>query len=269
MRRFVRGAGYFFRGIGFLFGNPGLWHLAIAPTMLTLIASLAASGVAFRFGADLVHRVAPHAGWLVGALLAALLWLFVLGVAYVAFVVVSLIASAPFLSPLSAATERIASGSVPPSGNFFLEAARSLLHVVLLLLVYLVASGLLLALQLFVPVLAPVSGTLGVIVTALFFAFDAWDPPLSRRGAGFGEKWSMVARHLPEAIGFGSMAALALAVPGFGLVVPALVAIGGTLLFLDQLPESRVTMSAPAAESASAPPRSRDASAGPSSRSRS
>ena len=57
--------------------------------------------------------------------------------------------------------------------------------------------------------------------------------PLSRRQASFADKWRFVAAHLADALGFGTAVALAMAVPGLGLIVPPAAAVGATLLYVD------------------------------------
>ena len=101
------------------------------------------------------------------------------------------------------------------------------------LLLYVIFSGALFVLQFFVAPLAPFIWVASFFLTALFLAYDACDLPLSRRDFAFGAKWSYVNRHLAESLGFGAVVALLLAIPGFGLVVPAIAAVGGTLLFLE------------------------------------
>jgi uncharacterized protein involved in cysteine biosynthesis len=234
--RFFRGAGFFGKGWRFVLDQKGLWPWVIAPTLLTLAITVGGVWSSWAWGqAYIAARTAGH-GAFYAAILKFFLFLFVVSVGYVAFLVTSLIAAAPFVGTLSERTEKLATGAaVVPHGfaHIVQEAARALGHTLLTLTLYLVFSSVLFLLQFFVAPLAPFVWVGSFFLTALFLGYDAWDLPLSRRGASFGEKWGYVGRHLAESLGFGAAVALLLAIPGFGLVVPAVAAVGGTLLHLD------------------------------------
>ena len=250
--RFVKGAAALPQAIGFVLARPSLWPLVLAPSLVTLVVVLVAGEEALRWGAGFLHQHIAHAHGLLSALVMIALFVFVGAVAYLAFLVVGVVAAAPFAGPLSKRTERLVRGEAPaeqPSQASARPAIRqsqemleevgllrdlvtSLVHVILQLIVYLSVTGTLLVAHFLMPPLAPVTVALGLVATALFLAWDAWDPPLSRRGAGFARKWGYVARHLPEALGFGGVVALLLAVPGLGLIVPPVAAVAGTRLYL-------------------------------------
>ena len=236
--RFTQGAAALPQALGFVLARPSLWPLVLAPSLLTAAVVIVAGEEALRWGAGFLHQHVAHAGGLLSALVVAALFVFVAAVAYLAFVVIGFLAAAPFAGPLSRRTERIICGESRDEVGLLSDLFTSVVHVVLQLIVYVSVTGTLLVAHLLVPPIAPVTVALGLVATALFLAWDAWDPPLSRRGTGFARKWSYVGRHLPEALGFGGVVALLLAVPGLGLIVPPVAAVAGTRLYLSLEDES-------------------------------
>jgi CysZ protein len=234
--RFFRGMGFFGRGLGFTARHPSLWGWVLAPTLLTL--AVVGAGIASFWGWG-KHFVDAHTvghGAFLAGLLTVLLVIVAAGVGYVAYLAISVVATAPFSGYVSERTEKLATGQVvTPRGiaATVTEALRSVGHTLLGLTIYLSLSAVLFVVHWAVPVTAPFVWVLSVILTSLFLAYDAWDQPLSRRGAGFGQKWGRVKAHLAESLGFGSMVALCLAVPLLGLLVVPVAAVGGELLFLD------------------------------------
>ena len=69
---------------------------------------------------------------------------------------------------------------------------RGLGQAILGVLLYLAIAVPLFVVQWFVPVVAPFVWIAGVVQAALFFAFDAFNEPLHRRGASFGGKWRFI-----------------------------------------------------------------------------
>jgi CysZ protein len=154
----------------------------------------------------------------------------------VAFLVASMVATAPFAGTLSEKSEKLARGDAPTQhglGPIVREAVRSTLHTLVSVTIYLTCAIVLFFLQFFVSVLAPFIWVASLFLSGTFLAYDAFDLPLSRRDAKFGRKWAYIGEHTAEALGFGVVVALLIAVPGLNLIVPAIAAVGGTLLFLD------------------------------------
>ena len=110
---------------------------------------------------------------------------------------------------------------------------RGVGQAILGVLLYLAIAVPLFAIHWFVPVLSPLIWIAGVVQAALFFAFDAFNEPLHRRGASFGGKWSFIGEHLAESLGFGIGVALLMAVPLLSIIVTPVAIVGGTLLYLD------------------------------------
>lgn len=236
--RLWRGAAAFGRGLGFCARHPSLWPWLCAPALLTLAVTILGAGATWSFAHGVVAR--HLAG---GAISSALLWLLALGLAiaigYLAFLVVSVVATAPFAGAISERSERIVRGSAPgPEGIFAaaVEGVRDLVHTLFSLAIYLAGAVVLLAAHFVVPPAAPFASAAAIVWTGVFFAYDAFDLPLSRRRASFAGKWSWMRRHGAETLGFGVAGALLQAVPLLNLFVPAVAASAGTLLYLDLEP---------------------------------
>ena len=234
--RFFWGAGFFGRGLSFVLGHKRLWPWVLMPSLLTGAAVFFGTMAAWRWANAFIDaRLAGH-GAFVAALLWVVLFLFVVSMGYVAFLVTSMLATAPFAGPISERTEKLHTGqviAVEGIGAILRNTVRGLGHTVLELSLYIGITLALLFLQLFLSPLAPFIWILNVIITGYFFAFDAYDLTLGRRGKNFGQKWAFLGAHTAEGLGFGVTIALLLVVPGLGLFVPAIAACGSTLLFLE------------------------------------
>jgi len=234
--RFFAGASYVTRGFSFAQAHPSLWPWVLAPAVLTLAAAAAGGAFAWRWGHAFVAAHTAGYGAILAFVVGLVLMVLAVGVAYVAYLAVSLVATAPFAGTLSERTEKLATGArVAPAGiaGVVRSAARSTGHLLIALSIWMAIEVVLLIVQWVVTPLAPLLWPLNLLVTAVFLAYDAWDLSLSRREASFAVKWGTLKKHLAESLGFGVATALLLCIPGFGLLVPALAAIGGTLMFVE------------------------------------
>jgi CysZ protein len=234
--RFFRGMGYFGRGWRVAFGAGALVPWVLLPALLTVVVSGGGAWLTWRWAAELVHRHAAGHGELWGALVWIAVVLVVLATAYVLYVASCLLATAPFAGLLSEGAERVATGQRVPETTWqrmLALAARGLGHSILAVLFYLALAVPLFVLQWLAPPLAPLVWVLGLAQAALFFAFDAFNEPLHRRGAGFVAKWRFIGAHLAESLGFGVGVALLMMVPFLSIIVTPVAIVGGTLLYLD------------------------------------
>jgi CysZ protein len=231
--RTFTGGGYLFRALSFVRGRPSMWGWVAAPAGVTAVAAGLGGWWMWQWGHAFLERHTAGHGAFVGALLGFLLFILTIGVAYVCFLAVSLIATAPFAGFISEKTERLATGAVVTPQGFVRNAIVSLGHTLLSLTIYLALAAGLFVVQFFVAPLAPFLWVANLLLTATFLAYDAWDLPLGRRDRSFAEKWATLRRHRAESLGLGLTAALLLVVPGFGLVVPPLTAVAGTLMFVE------------------------------------
>lgn len=234
--RFFRGMGYFGRGWRVAFGEGRVVPFVLLPAALTVAVAGGGSLWAYHWAQELVARhSAGH-----GALWGAIVWLFVvvlvLATAYVLYVASCLLATAPFAGVLSERAEHVHTGEkVAPQTwrEIVALSLRGLGQAILGVLLYVAIAVPLFAVQWLVPVVAPIVWLLSIAQAALFFAFDAFNEPLHRRGASFGGKWSFIATHLAESLGFGTGVALLMMVPFLSVIVTPVAIVGGTLLYLD------------------------------------
>jgi CysZ protein len=220
---FVSGVAALPRGARLAFGDRTLRRWVLMPFFLTL-ALLAVMGAAFIAYLSNVKGSHAQLAALVGMVAA------VVG-AYLAALLLSI---APFGGVMSRRAELLVSGGARADEHgFFMEALHGIGQAILILGLYLGVSFALLVAQAAVPVLAPLWVVAGLVQTALFVAYDFYDPLLSRRGRSFVEKWRYLGARRAEALGFGAATALLLAVPGVGLFVPPVAVVAATLLAVE------------------------------------
>jgi uncharacterized protein involved in cysteine biosynthesis len=147
------------------------------------------------------------------------------------FVSLQPVVGAPFVDLVSEKTEAVVRGRVPSVG-FLRAAAVSLLHGLMKAALYALALGVTLLLG----AVTGFGGVLGMVLYAVFFAFDAFDYPLSRRGCSFGDKWSYLVSHPVQTLGFSIGATVFYLIPLAALVAPTFLAVGATLAYLDAEP---------------------------------
>jgi CysZ protein len=234
--RFFRGMGYFGRGWRVAFGAGALAPWVLLPALITVVVAGGGTWLAYHWASDFVHRHAAGHGAVWGALVWLAVVLFVLASAYVLYVASCLLATAPFAGILSERAEQVHTGAKVPPMSWRQTAAssvRGLSHTLLGVLLYLAIAVPLFVVQWAVPAVAPVVWVGSVLQAALFFAFDAFNEPLHRRGDSFGGKWRFIGAHLAESLGFGTGVALLMMVPFLSIIVTPVAIVGGTLLFLD------------------------------------
>jgi uncharacterized protein involved in cysteine biosynthesis len=200
-----------------------MWHLVVVPVLVNVaLAAGTAWGAGHYFrqevaGLDLKTSVFGS----------VLFWGLTALAAVILFIVLQPLLGAVFNDHLSERIEHRVTGTVPKVA-FLTSVGRALLHGFLKLVLY----GLALAVGagLFVTGVGVVFATaLGV----LFLAYDGFDYPLARRGAGFGAKWRYLLLHPGQTIGYGLGATLLYFVPLALVVAPPLCAAGATVLYLE------------------------------------
>ena len=181
-----------------------------------------------------IYWVARVLRWLLALLLA----LAALLVAWFSFTLAGNVIASPFNEVLSAATEsrlerpsdENGAGGVLALGR---EARRAVSDELRRTAFFVLVQLVLLPLN-----LVPIAGnlayvTLSVAFGVLFVALDFIDYPMSRRRLPFAERRRTVFRHRSLMAGFGSSLFLTLFVPGLSLLCMPLGVVGGTLLYLD------------------------------------
>jgi CysZ protein len=227
-----------FRG-GLFVARHRLWAYLVLPLLLDLAlgaGALFAAGRYWRAEAFVAEQLvkAPVVGWLILVVLTL-----VSGAAL--FVVAQPVVSAVFADRLSERIERQVRGAAP-SPKLLASAGQALVHGVLKLVLYGLAmlSGFVLSLW-----TAGIGALAGVLLSAVFLAYDGFDYPLSRRGVGFGGKWAYLARHPLQTMAFGLGATMLYLVPLALFVAPPFIAAGATLAFLESEPTQNPARNAP------------------------
>lgn len=229
------------RGARFVAARPRLWKWVIAPALLALVILVAVVGTvvvwtaAARAGLVAVLPE-PLEGWVSGAL-GAVIGLVLALAAYVVFLSLAVLLSAPFNEFLSEAIEQELTGQEPPPFRvliFLRDVLLGIAHASRRVIAYgFVMLALLLA-SLIVPWVGQalyVAG--GGLVSARFAAYDAFDAVWARKGWRYGEKIRYLRAHRTRSYGIGTAVALWMLVPGLNLFALSAGAAGATLAYLD------------------------------------
>ena len=231
---FGTGAACFVGGIR-LARQPGLRRFVWAPAAVGVgvVVVLLVAGYGW-IRAALVWAVEWLPSWLdwLVPLLAPVLYLLGIVVGGWLFGLIAVVAASPFLGTLAARAERAAFGDAPAMEEGLAAALAKTCRRELGKLAYHLPR--LLALLLLLP-LVPV---VNLATPLLLYAFGAWmlalqftDYAAENRGLPFAETRALLGQHRAAALGFGALAALALAIPlAAPFVVPAGVC-GGALLW--------------------------------------
>jgi uncharacterized protein involved in cysteine biosynthesis len=234
--RFFTGMRFFGRGWSVAFGRGELVPFVLLPGLLAIALTLGGAVWTRHAASAFVARHTAGHGALVGVLVWIAVQAFVLATGYVFYVVSCLVATAPFAGALSVRAEAFASGAPVAKEGFGAALSASLRgagHTLLGAILYLGLSLPLFVLQWIALPLAPLFWLAGLVLSALFFAFDGFNEPLHRRAAGFGAKWRFVLAHGAESLGFGTAVALLMAIPLVNLIVTPVSVVGGTLLYVE------------------------------------
>jgi uncharacterized protein involved in cysteine biosynthesis len=138
----------------------------------------------------------------------------------------ALLLVAPILDRLSRRVERIVRGAADDRGSGLAWEIKESLRGAFYFLA--AAPGILLLA--FIPLVGP---ALAILWAGFALSFQFSDPPLTRRGLGFGEKRAWHRRYRPEGVGFGVAGLFALLIPLADLLVAPALSAGATLLVLD------------------------------------
>ncbi|WP_438013885.1 EI24 domain-containing protein [Sorangium sp. So ce315] len=211
-------------GYGYLFRTPDLWPLALVPTGIALVLTIALAIAGVKLAPSLVELIVKEPGtgglWTV---LMAVLRILSLAVVLVAALAVSFGLAKPLSGPALERMVRRAEADLGapawPAVGFFADMWRALqsslvaLAFTLPILLVLGVVGLL-----FAPA-SVVVVPLQLAVTALAGAWDLCDCPLSIRGVPVAARVAFVRRHLAAVMGFGSGLALLSFLPCSLLIV--------------------------------------------------
>jgi CysZ protein len=223
---FFDGIAAFFGGLGFLVKSPSLWGWALVPIA---IAGALFFGLAIGLGTLFQSWAAGDDVWHTLAVIA--LWL--------AAIVVAFLLSLSLAQPLSgfaldvlvrrqeaALDHRV----VHPDTSAVRSALRALSVTMTALAITLPILALLTLVTLLVPPASVVTVPLKFAVTGLAVAYDFLDYPLGLRATSARERVAFIGRHPLAVLGFGLASAACLLVPGVGLALLPIGAVGATRL---------------------------------------
>jgi uncharacterized protein involved in cysteine biosynthesis len=240
-----------------LVGQKRLWAPAAAPIGLSLLAFGAAAWLLIAHAASLyawatlwapTPEAASWYAWLwIGpakaalAILGALVFALIAGVALlISFLVANVLAS-PFLDVLASRVERIETGAVEdcaPSGllNSGADVLRALREELRRALFFLAVVGGLSVLGFAIPGAHLVTGPSIVVCAIFFLPLEYASYTLDRRRYSFRSKRDWLMANKPVAAGFGCAAFLICATPGLNFVAMPLLVVSGTLLAVRNAP---------------------------------
>jgi CysZ protein len=228
LTRALSGAWRLPRGVAFLFLNPSLWPLVVLPAIVAGIL-LVGGFLLGLWAAPVVEERLVNGGSIPASLellSGILVWMATLSAGGAVGFGLALLLVAPILDQLSRRVERIARGAADDRGSGLAWEVKESLRGAF----YFLAAAPGIFLLAFIPVVGP---ALAVLWAGFALAFQFSDPPLTRRGLGFGQKRVWHRHYRPEALGFGIAGLVALLIPFADLLVAPALAAGATLLVLD------------------------------------
>ena len=247
--RFLAGAAYPFKGLGFVMSNPRLWKWCILPIIITAAVYVIAFYCLYRFGGPLLDQVWPRpetvAWWsylvLVGwFLVRILLWIAVTVLAFFTFTLVANVVAGPFNDLLSEDTEVIHEGvePVPFSWRLMLRnLGYTICQELLKLGGFLLLAAVLLPLNLIPVVGSAIYAVLAALLGGTFAALTFTDLPMARRRWALVRKVETLRSNLSAMLGFGMVTLGLMSIPVLNLALLPVAVCGGTLLYL-KLPQA-------------------------------
>lgn len=221
---FMRGAGFFFKGLGFM-GQKGLRRFVMLPLLVNITVFAAAIWFGFDYVSTYMQVLMHEYGSWLGILVVAVFILFVIVIGVFVFFTFSLginLIASPFNGLLAARILRQTGIAVADAGNGLAGA----IHAELGRWLYfaLVLGPLALAALLITP-LAPVLAPLSFIMAAWLLGLEYFAYPAELVGMDFRMMRKTLAGHRLFVLGFGAMTLTATLVPIVNfLVMPAAVA---------------------------------------------
>jgi CysZ protein len=234
--RFFAGMRFFGRGFKMAFGRGELVPFVLAPGFVAVLLTSGGSWWVKRALEQFFARHSPHHGAFVGVLIWLAVAILTFAIGYLLYNVSCLVATAPFAGVLAERTHHLATGEAIPAQGFWQAVSsqsRGAWHAMLGVFLYVAFAAPLFVVQWLILPVAPIIWVLGLVQTALFFAFDAFNEPLHRERQSFGGKWKFVFDHGAESLGFGTAVALCMMLPLVSLIVTPVSIVGGALLYVE------------------------------------
>jgi len=235
---------YVIRGIGFLRSHRVLWKYAAAPAVLGAMVFGGSYYLVYRFYSRFAAslEVTQRFGVVIYSVVLGILIAFLLLILFFLFGRIVSALAAPFNEMISKKTEELVSGVTAESpfslAALFKDTGRALAHSFKLLGLYVALLVGALVLLLIPGIGALLYAVMGVVTSALLFAFEYFGYSMDRRRFSWQEKMKLFRSKPQSVLGFGLGVVVLGYVPVVNvLFIPASV-IGGTLLFLDLTEES-------------------------------
>lgn len=233
---FARGFYLPFRAIGMIFSRGRLLRWSAAAALVSALLFAALLGLLVAFTGDLLNLVWTRPeGWLVAVwyVVAALLFglLFVVGAS-----TLPAVATAPFLDPISADTERSLGLSGEEGGGLgrlLAETANALGKTLLRVFLLLAGHGVLLLFWLLPGVGQAVWSAAALFWSVLWLAFEYLDVPANRHGYRFRDTLALLRRNPGASLGLGLGIYLVLWVPLLNVFFVPVGAVAATALFVE------------------------------------
>ncbi|WP_231335123.1 EI24 domain-containing protein [Actinomadura graeca] len=243
LKDLFNGVGYLLRGIAWTARHPAQWLFGLIPALIVLVLYVAAL-TALAYNLDgLAEWATPFAdGWADGARTSARvvagLALFgtSLFLAVITFTAVTLLVGDPFYEAIAVRVEESQGGAPPePDVPLLVQIARAVKDAVLLAVIALAFAVVFFACG-FLPVVGQtVVPVVAACVSGYFLAGELTSVALERRGLRRRERFALLKRNRPLAVGFGAATFVVFLIPlGAVLAMPGAVA-GGTLLARERL----------------------------------
>lgn len=219
---FFDGVGALLRGFGFIVGRPAMWGWASIPIVAATTLFFGFVTLAIWGGSALAHAaISGEGAWSTAGLFALRLvfWLIGTALAFLVSITLAQPLSGFALDVIARRQELAVGGRAWPDQPFVASTFRSVRVTVVALAMSLPILALLALLTFLFPPASVVTLPLKFLVTGLAIAYDFLDYPLGLRGAGVRARFGFIRQNLAAVVGFGCAAALALLIPGIGLLL--------------------------------------------------
>lgn len=243
------GAGYLLRGIGWVARRPAQWLFGLIPALIVLVVYVVALVVLARNLGGLAAWSTPFADdWPDAARTSArvVAGIAIFGasafVAVLTFTAVTLLVGEPFYEAIAVRVEESQGGAPPePDVPLLVQIGRAVKDAVILCALALAFAAVFFACG-FLPVVGQtVVPVIAACVSGYFLTGELTSIAMERRGLRRKERFALLRRHRPLAVGFGATTFVVFLIPlGAVLAMPGAV-VGATLLARERLADEALT----------------------------